>query len=328
MKQPAVVAEKLTKRYGTLIAVNEVSLRIKEGEFFGLLGPNGAGKTTFIHMLTTILPPTSGTAKIFGMDIKEEKDEVRKLIGIVFQDQSLDNRLTGRENLDFHGRLYGIPKAEREKRIDEVLDLLELKNRANDLVQHYSGGMKRRLELARGLLHHPGIMFLDEPTLGLDAQTRRVIWDYIEKLNRDEKITMLLTTHYIEEADYLCERVGIIDHGKIIALGAPDSLKKKLRGDIVSLEVAEPQRYLKIFQKMKMVKEARVIGNRLYLKVDNGENALPMLIEFVRKNGGNVQSAGVSKPTLEDVFIKHTGRQIREEEPKGKGIGPGMHGWR
>ncbi|MEM3402743.1 MAG: ATP-binding cassette domain-containing protein, partial [Candidatus Hadarchaeales archaeon] len=302
--------------------------KIREGEFFGLLGPNGAGKTTFVHMLTTILPPTSGTAKIFGRDILKERDEVRKLIGIVFQDPSLDNRLTGRENLDFHGRLYGMPKAERKRRIDEVLELLELKNRADDLVQHYSGGMKRRLELARGLMHRPKIMFLDEPTLGLDAQTRRVIWDYLERLNRDEKITIFLTTHYIEEADYLCGRVGIIDHGRIIALGSPGSLKNKLQGDIVFLEVADPQRHIGIFQKMKAVKEAKIVAGKLYLKVNNGENALPRLIEAVRKNGGNVQSAGISRPTLEDVFIKYTGRQIREEEPRAKVMGPGMHGWR
>ncbi len=310
----AIVTNGLTREFNGLTAVDHVNLQIEKGELFGLLGPNGAGKTTLIHMLCTILPPTEGTAKVAGFDVGKKPDSVRASIGIVFQDPSLDNRLTGKENLDFHGRVYGMSKTRREKRIDEVLKLVGLEDRANALVQTYSSGMRRRLEIARSFMHHPKIMFLDEPTLGLDPQTRRKIWEHIQMLNKQEKITILLTTHYMDEADYLCGRVGIIDHGRIIVLDKPKKLKDQLEGDIVSLEVPQPKKYAEIFRGRKYVKEVKIVGDYLYLTVTGGEKAVPKLIDIVARHGGKVRSVGCRSPTLEDVFIRYTGRGIREEE--------------
>ena len=310
----AIVTNGITREFNGLTAVDHVDLQIEKGELFGLLGPNGAGKTTLIHMLCTILPPTEGTAKVAGFDVGKKPDSVRASIGIVFQDPSLDNRLTGKENLDFHGRVYGMSKTRREKRIDEVLKLVGLEDRANALVQTYSSGMRRRLEIARSFMHHPKIMFLDEPTLGLDPQTRRKIWEYIQMLNKQEKITILLTTHYMDEADYLCGRVGIIDHGRIIVLDKPKKLKDQLEGDIVSLEVPQPKKYAEIFRGRKYVKEVKIVGDYLYLTVTGGEKAVPKLIDIIARRGGKVRSVGCRSPTLEDVFIRYTGRGIREEE--------------
>ncbi len=311
---PAIVTKGLTKKFRDLVAVDHVDLKIEKGELFGLLGPNGAGKTTLIHMLSTILTPTEGTAKVAGFDVHSKPDSVRAAIGIVFQDPSVDNRLTGKENLDFHGRVYGMDKTQREKRIAEVLKLVGLEDRANALVQTYSSGMRRRLEIARGLMHHPKIMFLDEPTLGLDPQTRRNIWDHIQMLNKQEKITILLTTHYMDEADYLCDRAGIIDYGKIIALDKPEKLKDELEGDIVSLEVSQPKKYAEVFQGVRYVKEVKVVGDYLHLTVTGGEKTIPKLMKIITGRGGKVRSVGLRSPTLEDVFIRYTGRGIREEE--------------
>ena len=320
----AIETHNLTQKFGDLVAVNHVNLQIEKGELFGLLGPNGAGKTTFIHMLCTILPPTEGTAKVAGFDTHQNSDSVRAAIGIVFQDPSVDNRLTGRENLDFHGRVYGMEKTQREKRIDEVLKLVELEKRANALVETYSSGMRRRLEIARGFMHHPKIMFLDEPTLGLDPQTRRKIWEYVQMLNKQEGVTVLLTTHYMDEAEYLCDRVGIIDYGKIIALDDPEKLKDQLEGDIVSLEVPQPKKYAEVFRGIKYVKEVKMVGDYLYLTVTGGEKTIPKLMDIVARRGGKVQSVGLRSPTLEDVFIRYTGRGIREEE---SGVKEQMRMW-
>ena len=313
---PAIVTKGLTRKFGDLVAVDHIDLEIEEGELFGLLGPNGAGKTTFIHMLSTILPPTEGTAEVAGFDIRAGADSVRAAIGIVFQDPSLDNRLTGRENLDFHGRMYGLAKEQRDERMSKVLELVGLKDRADSLVETYSSGMKRRLEMARGLMHRPEILFLDEPTLGLDAQTRRSIWDYIRMLNDVENVTVILTTHYIEEADYLCDRVAIIDYGKIIALDKPEALKDELKGDIVSLKVEEPEKYLEVLKGNELVEDGKIVDGLLHLRVDNGEEAIPKLIEIVRGRGDQVYAASLRRPTLEDVFIHYTGRAIREEVPE------------
>ena len=223
----AIETDKLTKKYGELTAVDALSLRIRRGEIFGLLGPNGAGKTTLISMLCTILEPTSGSAKVNGFDISAEQSSVRKNIGIVFQDPSLDDELTAWENLDIHGALYGLSPQDRKARAESSLKTVELYDKKDELVKHYSGGMKRRLEIARGLMHAPAVLFLDEPTIGLDPQTRRHIWDSVKKMNREKKVTVILTTHYIDEADALCGRVAIVDRGKIVACGAPSKLKKK-----------------------------------------------------------------------------------------------------
>jgi ABC-2 type transport system ATP-binding protein len=234
----AIRTHALVKRYGDFAAVDGIDLRIAEGELFGLLGPNGAGKTTTISMLSTMLRPTSGQALLFDMDVTKRPADVRRQIGVVFQEPSLDEELTGLENLEFHARLYKVPKATRTPRIAELLDLVELTERKDDLVKTYSGGMRRRLELARGLIHKPRVLFLDEPTLGLDPQTRAHLWEYIQRLNREEKVTMVLTTHYMEEADMLCDRLAIIDKGKIVVEGSPAELKAQLGGDVVYLSRA------------------------------------------------------------------------------------------
>ncbi len=245
---PIIEVKNLTKRFGSLEAVHGISFEVEQGEVFGLLGPNGAGKTTTLSMLSTILVITSGTAIVNGFDVEKQPSQVRRSIGIVFQEPSIDDRLTGRENLEMHADLYAVPRSEKGKRIDELLKLVELEDRADSLMRTYSGGMRRRLEIARGLIHHPKVLFLDEPTLGLDPQTREHIWDYIMKLSKRENITMMLTTHYMEEADKLCHRIAIIDYGKIIALDEPKQLKEDLEGDIITVKtemVEELSRKLK-----------------------------------------------------------------------------------
>jgi ABC-2 type transport system ATP-binding protein len=224
-----IEVKNLTKQYGKFTAVDNVSFEIKQAEIFGFLGPNGAGKTTTIKMLTTLLTPTSGNIIINGYNPINQKDEVRSSFGIVFQDPSLDDDLTAYENLDMHGMLYNVKRKERKKRIEQLLNFVELWDRRNDLVKHFSGGMKRRLEIARGFLHHPKVLFLDEPTIGLDPQTRNHIWNYLQKMNKEEGTTIFLTTHYLEEAEKVSDRIAIIDHGKIIAQGTSEELKEKTK---------------------------------------------------------------------------------------------------
>jgi ABC-2 type transport system ATP-binding protein len=311
----AIETKNLTKEFNGLIAVDNISFEVQEGEIFGLLGPNGAGKTTAIKMLATLLNPTKGEAKVYGFDILKQRDEVRSSIGIVFQEPALDNRLTGYENLDFHARLYGLDSETRKKRIKDVLNLVELQDKANVLVINYSGGMQRRLEIARGLMHYPKVLFLDEPTLGLDPQTRRNIWDYILKLNQKEKTTMVLTTHYMEEADYLCNRIAIIDFGKIVTLDTSQNLKNILGGDVISIETFPPKRAFEILQKLPWVKKIKEHDNFTDLTVDRGENKIPLLMKIDQKEAGfEIKSINLRKPTLEDVFLHFTGKTIRETE--------------
>ncbi len=306
---------KLSKSFGSFRAVDKISFDVKEGEIFGLLGPNGAGKTTTIKMLTTLLQSTSGSAKIAGYDIRSAQNDVRKSIGIVFQDPSLDDKLTGRENLDLHAMLYRMPKAERQKKIREILSLIELEDKADVLIENYSGGMKRRLEIGRGLLHEPRVLFLDEPTLGLDAQTRRKIWEYIKKLNEKRRITILLTTHYIEEADFLCSRVAFIDHGKIVAMGTPKVLKDSMGGDVVSLQFSGNVGTLEArLSKGTGVKEVKRHDNTLDVRLDGADRYIPWMLDQAGKAGVKVASVNLHKPSLEDVFIHYTGNAIREEE--------------
>jgi len=310
----------LTKKYGELVAVNNVSFEVKEGEIFGLLGPNGAGKTTLISMLCTILRPTSGRAKVNGFDIVKEEDKVRKSIGIVFQDSSLDNRLTGMENIDLHASLYSVPKSERKKRIKEVLELVGLEDKANILVRNYSGGMKRRLEIARALIHYPKVLFLDEPTIGLDPQTRVNIWEYIVKLAKRENITIFLTTHYMEEADFLCNRVAIIDEGKIIAIDSPENLKRKIGGDALIIEADEKEKTKEVVSKLSFVKKVSEVDGKIYVNIENSEENLPSVFEALRNNNIKIKSISVRKPSLNDVFIHYTGKEIRDEIENGKKI--------
>jgi len=315
----AIRVEELLKKFNGFTAVDKISFDVSYGELFGLLGPNGAGKTTTINILSTLLKPTSGYAEVAGFDIRKRRDEVRRSIGIVFQDPTLDTKLTGRENLLFHAMLYGIKREEAEKRIKEVLELVELEDRADTLVEKYSGGMKRRLEIARGLIHRPKVLFLDEPTLGLDAQTRRRIWDYIKKLNEETGITMILTTHYMEEADYLCDRIAIIDHGKIVAIDNPINLKNMLGGDVVTLEIeGDANQYIEKLKELKWVKSLMVQNGILRMSMEMGERKIPNLVNLAEKNGVKISSVNLHKPSLEDVFLFFTGRKIRDEEGEGE----------
>ncbi len=309
-----VSVKKLVKKFGDFTAVDGLTFNVKDGEIFGLLGPNGAGKTTTIKMLTTILPSTSGNAEVAGYDMKKDQNNVRKNIGIIFQDPSLDDDLTGKENLEFHAILYKIPKERREKKIAEVLKLVELEDKADTVVRFYSGGMKRRLEIARGLVHEPKILFLDEPTVGLDPQTRRHIWEYIKKLNVISKTTIILTTHYIEEADYLCDRVAIVDHGKLIQLDTPKALKDKLGGDVISIETKDAVAVEEAFKGQRWVKHISKREGVIDLTVMEGEKRIPEIVIAAEKRKVGVGSISLRKPSLEDVFIHFTGKTIREEE--------------
>ncbi|MBD3388414.1 MAG: ATP-binding cassette domain-containing protein [Candidatus Altiarchaeales archaeon] len=301
----------LTKRFGDVTAVDSLNLRVESGEVFGLLGPNGAGKTTTLSILCTILKPTSGSASVNGHGVTDEPSDVRKSIGIVFQDPSLDNRLTGRENMEMHAELYNVDRHMQKKRIKELLELVELTSRADEPVKNYSGGMKRRLEIARGLIHRPNILFLDEPTLGLDPQTRGKIWEYIRKLPSEENITIVLTTHYMEEAEMLCDRVGIIDHGRIVALGQPRQLIKDIGEDIVSLKLGDKSR-AEAFKQLSFVKNVKV-GETVRLVVEDGAEATPRICEFATQNNIKLRSLELRTPTLNDVFLYHVGRELREE---------------
>jgi len=307
----------LTKRFNSkdgIAAVDHLSFSVAEGEVFGLLGPNGAGKTTLIKILTTLLKPTSGMATVAGFDVRTEKDKVRESIGIVFQEPALDRRLTGRENLDFHARMYGLKRGEREKRIAEALKLVELEDKADIVTDKYSSGMKRRLEIARGFIHDPKVLFLDEPTLGLDTQTRRRIWEYIREVNEREHVTIVLTTHQMEEADYLCDHVGIMDHGKLIALDTPKNLKDLISSDLVSLELnMDVSNYdLDVFKELDFVIEFQEHNDSVTLKMERAELRIPAIMDAARGGGIEIKSVNLRKPSLEDVFLHFTGRRIRE----------------
>jgi len=311
----AIRVENLVKRYQKTVAVDGISFAIPEGELFGLLGPNGAGKTTTINILATLLHPTSGLAEVAGISVDGDRDALRRQIGVVFQEPALDVKLTGRENLQFHAMMYGLGKAERRQRIGQVLELVDLQDKADLLAEKYSGGMKRRLEIARGLIQHPKVLFLDEPTLGLDAQTRRHIWDYIRKLNRERGVTIILTTHYMDEADYLCDRVAIIDQGRIVAMDAPACLKDMLGGDMVHLEVEVGEGPLMDVLKTKnWVKAMQFHDGRLSLTMERGDRQIPELMNLAQQTGARIRSVNLRQPSLEDVFLHFTGRTIREEE--------------
>lgn len=303
-----IVAKGLTKVFDGVTAVDGVSLEIKEGEVFGLLGPNGAGKTTLLSMLSTVLLPTVGTAKVNDLDVYLDRKELRATIGIVFQEHSLDPKATGRENLEMAAAFYGIDRGNRRKRIDELLRVTGLGERADTPVRTYSAGMKRSIEIVRALLHKPKLLFLDEPTLGLDPQARESIWGLITNL---EGVTILLATNYMEEAERLCGRLGIIDRGKIVAVDTPDGLKASLQGSMISLKIEEPGEALEILRKFDFVKEANVIGGRIVLRVENWDQALLSIARLSEKE--KIESIEVYKPTLNDVFLRYTGRRIKEE---------------
>ena len=306
----------LTKRFGKLTAVDDLSLDIPKGEIFGLLGPNGAGKTTLLNMLAVLLAPTSGTASVNEHEITKDPLAVRKTIGMVFQGGSLDNLLTARENLMLHARLFGVKKELRAERIKDALELVELTERANDRAGTFSGGMKRRLEIARALLHHPAVLFLDEPTVGLDPQTREHIWAYIKKLARAEEMTIILTTHYMEEADLLCDRIALIDRGKIVALDTPEGLKRQMGGDRVKLKCVKAlsARTLAALRKLPFIKSVAhgstsSDAGPLDLVVENAAQHLQKILEVV----GPVEEVHVLPASLNEVFLQYTGHAIRNE---------------
>jgi ABC-2 type transport system ATP-binding protein len=312
----AIETFKLTKCFNSLTAVDQLDITVESGEIFALLGPNGAGKTTTISMLCTILKPTSGTAKVNGFDIVKDATQVRRSIGIVFQDPSVDDRLTGRENLFMHANLYGVPSGDQKSRINSVLKLVELEDRADDLLRTYSGGMRRRLELARGLIHYPKVLFLDEPTLGLDPQTRDHVWKYIRELKETHDITVVLTTHYMDEADKLSDHIAIMDYGKIIALDTSAKLKETLEGDVVTVKTNNIDAMLSLVTEKMGLQKARITNETIEITVRNGKGILPRIVDMATQNKIYVESIVLREPNLEDVFLHYTGRTIRAEGGK------------
>lgn len=306
-KNRAIEVFNLTKNFRDLTAVDGITFEVGAGEIFGLIGANGAGKTTTIMMLCTLIRPTSGSARICGYDIIKESKKVRESIGVVFEEPSIDIRLTGRENLDFHARMYRLPKRIREERVSEVLDLVELRDKEDLLVKDYSGGMQRRLEIARSLLNRPKVLFLDEPTIGLDVQTRRKMWDYVKKMNREEGTTLFLTTHYIDEADQICNRVGIMDHGEIKAIDRPERLKYSAGESVISLKLSTGSKedFSRLLSELDWVKEIDESNGSFRVGISYGEKRVPEIVRLARENGFSISSISSHKVTLEDAFIRH-----------------------
>lgn len=302
-----IQVEHLVKKFNGLVAVDDISFDVEKGTIFGFLGPNGAGKTTTISILCTLLAPTSGRAVLNGFDCAREPSAVRKSIGIVFQDSSLDKDLTARENLLFHAYLYNVDKSVRKERVEDALRFVNLSDRANDLVKRFSGGMKRRLEVARGLIHRPKVLFLDEPTLGLDPQSRTNLWEFITELPKQHAVTVFMTTHYMEEAE-VCDRIAIIDKGRIIASGTPAELKKTIGGDVVYLKTTDNQAAIGDIRRL-FDADASEKDDEIFLSALKGDVCIPSLI---RELGDRVLSVRMQRPTLNDVFLKLTGKEFRD----------------
>jgi ABC-2 type transport system ATP-binding protein len=309
-----IVVEDLVKKFKDVVAVNGISFSIKKEEVFALLGPNGAGKTTTIHIIATLLKPTKGSVLVAGYDVVKEADKVRKKIGIVFQDPSLDNQLTGYDNMYIHGKLYGLKGRELQEKIMKLIDLVELKEFAYKKVMYYSGGMRRRLEIARSLLHEPEILILDEPTIGLDPQSRARIWDYIKYLKKEFSMAILMTTHYMDEAEELADRIAIMDKGKILAMGTADQLKSMLGQDVVYITVNNLNNNNNdICNMFDFAKICKVLdGNRLELVVDNATKALPEIFHIAELKGLRIVEISYRRPTLNEVFLHLTGRELRD----------------
>jgi len=297
-----------------LTAVDHVTFEVEKGEIYGFLGPNGAGKTTTINMLITVLKPTEGTATVCGYDIVKDANMVRRSIGVVPQEYTADEDLTGYENIILCADLYGLPREISKKRALELLDLVQLTEFKDKKVETYSGGMRRRLELACGLINRPRVLFLDEPTLGLDVQTRANIWEYIKLLKKEYDMTLFMTTHYLEEADELCDRIAIIDHGKILVVGSPENLKNRLGGDIITLSVNEKEDISSLIEKIENVKEIKRTNGEYRIKVKDGELTAPLIIETLRRKEIKVTRLSLSKPTLNEVYLEYTGKSMRDQE--------------
>ena len=313
--EDVIKVEGLTKVYnGNFTAVDHIDFSVKHGEIFGFLGPNGAGKTTTISMLITVLKPTAGKATVLGGDIAKQSLAVRSAIGVVPQEYTADEDLTGYENILLCADLYGIPRSVSKKRTLDLLQLVELTGFKDKRVQTYSGGMRRRLELACGLINRPKVLFLDEPTLGLDVQTRAATWNYVKMLKKEFGMTLFLTTHYLEEADALCDRIAIIDHGKIVVIGTPTDLKDSLGGDIITLGIQKDTDITDLISKIEHVKEVKKENGSYMIKSANGEVTAPLIIEALRKDGQVVTKLSLSKPTLNEVYLQYTGKSMRDAE--------------
>ena len=315
----SIETKSLTKSFGVLVAVNDISFSVEKGEIFGFLGPNGAGKSTTMMIFTTLLKPTNGNALVGGFDVLKNPKQVRENIGFVQQETTVDEYLSGRENLLLQAKLNHIPKNEINQRIDEVLDLIELSDKQDEAVVTYSGGMRKRLDIAGGLLHHPRVLFLDEPTVGLDIQTRRKIWQYIKKIHTQFDMTIFLTTHYMEEADSLCDRIGIIDHGKIQVIDTPKNMKNDLGNEIISLVIESNSNYdsfLLELKKIEFIKKINEDDSKLTLFTSNGTEVIPQIFQISSELGIKIKSISLTQPTLDDVFISYTGHEIRDDDSK------------
>ncbi len=313
----AIKANKLTRVFDHLLAVDHISFEVEEGEIFAFLGANGAGKTTTIMMLATALNPSSGTASVCGFAVIKELNRGRESIGIVFEEPSLDIDLSGKENLDFHARMYHLGEKMRRERIARALDLVGLKGEQNMLVKHYSGGMQRRLEIARGMLNEPRVLFLDEPTLGLDVQTRRMLWNYARELNRESGTTILLNTHYIEEADYLCDRVAVLERGKIVAMDSSARLKRSLGDSLILMELSRKalgEELVKMLSKLDWVSKVAQRNGLVELSIRGGGVRIPQVVRWARDHGFALSSIVEREPSLEDVFLHYTGRKLQQED--------------
>jgi ABC-2 type transport system ATP-binding protein len=313
MREEIIKAEELTRVFNGLRAVDRVTFSVREGEIFGFLGPNGAGKTTTINMLTTVLKPTSGRAEVCGHDVVREPERVRRSVGVVPQEYTADEDLTGYENVILCADLYGLPKEEGRRRALELLSLVQLEPFRDKRVETYSGGMRRRLELACGLINRPRVLFLDEPTLGLDVQTRASIWEHIRSLRERFGMTIFLTTHYLEEADFLCDRIAIMDHGRIVEEGSPSELKDSLGGDLLTLE-CEGNGVEEILRTVEGVREVKGEGGEYRVKVGRGETVAPLLLRMLTDRGVTVKRLSLTKPTLNEVYLERTGRSLRDQE--------------
>jgi ABC-2 type transport system ATP-binding protein len=312
----AIVAEGLEKRYGSVRALAGVTFSVGAGEVFGLLGPNGAGKSTTVRVLTTLTRPDAGRAFVAGHDVVRAANRVRRSIGYVPQESGVDREATGRENLMLQGRIQGVPRDELRRRVDELLDLVGIADAADRVVRGYSGGMKRRLDIALGLVHRPSVLFLDEPTTGLDPEARAAMWVEVERLAEQERLTILLTTHYLEEADRLAERVAIVSRGEIVVEGAPEELKRGLRGEAVTVELADGQGEdaLAVVAALDGASEATVDGRLLRTRVPNGAQAVPSILSALESRGVRVESVTTHRPSLDDVYLHYTGREFAAED--------------
>jgi ABC-2 type transport system ATP-binding protein len=315
----SIETKSLSKSFGSTTAVDDISFAVENGEIFGFLGPNGAGKSTTMMILTTLLKPTSGQALVSGFDVLTQAKQVRQNIGYVQQESTVDEYLTGRENLLLQARLNHIPKDQIHKRIDDVLELIELTDKQNNPVVTYSGGMRKRLDIAGGLLHHPKVLFLDEPTVGLDIQTRRKIWEYIKKIHTEFEMTIFLTTHYMEEADQLCDRIGIIDNGKIQVIDSPQNMKHALGNEVITIVIENGnsnESFVSELRKIETIEKINVENDKLVLFASNGTEVIPKIFQIASNLNIKINSISLTSPTLDDVFISYTGHEIRDDDSK------------